>query len=76
VNKAGLAVECKGPNDRELHAWLVHVARSRFDTALDADAARLMIELVGSEVGLLVSEVEKLSVSVGATSPWNTSTAC
>ena len=65
VNKAGLAVECKGPNDRELHAWLVHVARSRFDTALEADAARLMIELVGPEVGLLVSEVEKLSIYVG-----------
>jgi DNA polymerase-3 subunit delta len=65
VAKAGLAVECKGPNDRELNAWLVHVARSRFEATLDADAARLLVELVGPEAGLLVSEVEKLAISVG-----------
>ena len=65
VNKVGLAVECKGPNDRELHAWLVHLARSRFDATLDDDAARLMIELVGLEAGLLVAEVEKLAIYVG-----------
>jgi DNA polymerase III subunit delta len=65
VEKSGLAVECKGPNERDLHAWLIHVARSRFDAALDDDAARLLIELVGLEVGLLVSELEKLSIYVG-----------
>ena len=32
---------------------------------LDDDAARLLVELVGPEVGLLVSEVEKLAVYVG-----------
>jgi DNA polymerase III subunit delta len=65
LDKTGLAVECKGPNDRELHAWLVHLARSRFDTALDDDAARLLIELVGPEAGLLAAEVDKLSIYVG-----------
>jgi DNA polymerase-3 subunit delta len=65
VDKAGLAVECKGPNERELHAWLAHLARTRFDATLEDDATRLLIELVGPEVGLLVSEVEKLSIYVG-----------
>ncbi len=32
---------------------------------LDDDAARLLLELVGPEVGLLVAEIEKLAVFVG-----------
>jgi DNA polymerase-3 subunit delta len=65
VEKVGLAVECKGPHERELTPWLVHLARSRYEAHLDDDAARLLIELVGPEVGLLVGEVEKLAVYVG-----------
>ena len=65
VDKLGLGIECKGPNDRELHAWLVHLARTRYEVTLEEDAARLLIEMVGPEVGLLVSDVEKLAVYVG-----------
>jgi DNA polymerase-3 subunit delta len=65
VDRFGLAIECKGPHERELHAWLVHLARSRFDVVLHEDAARLLLELVGPEVGILVSDLEKLSVYVG-----------
>ena len=64
-DKTGLAVECKGPQERQLVPWLVHLARSRYEVKLDEDAARLLVELVGGEVGLLVSDVEKLSVYVG-----------
>ncbi len=65
VEKSGLAVECKGPHERELAPWLVHLAKSRFHTHLEEDSSRLLIELVGPEVGLLVSEVEKLAIYVG-----------
>ncbi len=65
VEKTGLAVECKGPHERELAPWLVQLAKSRFRSHLDEDSARLLIELVGPEVGLLVSEVEKLAIYVG-----------
>jgi DNA polymerase-3 subunit delta len=65
VDKGGLAVECKGPPEKDLVPWLVHLSRSRYETPLDEDAARLLVELVGPEVGLLASEVEKLSVYVG-----------
>jgi DNA polymerase-3 subunit delta len=65
VDRLGLAIECKGPNDRVLHAWLVHLAKSRYEAVLDDDAARLLIELVGPEAGLLVNEVEKLALYVG-----------
>ncbi len=65
VDKVGLAVECKTPDERELPPWLVGMARARLETKLDDDAAKLLVELVGPEVGLLASEVEKLSVYVG-----------
>src|SRR5262245_46582701 len=65
VDRVGLAVECKGPHERVLTSWLVHIARSRCEVHLDEEASRLLIELVGPEVGLLVSELEKLAVYVG-----------
>jgi DNA polymerase-3 subunit delta len=66
VDKVGLAVECKGPNERQLAPWLAHLAKSRYRADLDAGAAELLLELVGPEVGLLVAEVEKLAVYVGS----------
>jgi DNA polymerase-3 subunit delta len=65
VDRVGLAIECKGPHERELHSWLVHLARSRFEVVFHDDAARLLIELAGPEVGILVSDLEKLVVYVG-----------
>ena len=66
VEKVGLPVECKTPSDRELPSWLAALAKTRFGVKLDDDAARLMVELVGPEVGLLASEVEKLATYVGS----------
>lgn len=65
VDKVGLAIECKTPDERELPVWMIQMARSRFKVKLDDDAAHLLVELVGPEVGLLASEVEKLYVYVG-----------
>jgi len=65
VDKSGLAIECKTPDERELPAWLIQIAKTRSGAKLDDDAARLLVELVGPEVGLLASEVEKLAVYVG-----------
>jgi DNA polymerase-3 subunit delta len=65
VEKVGLAIECKTPDERELPAWLIQIAKGRFKVKLDDDAAHLLVELVGPEVGLLASEVEKLYVYVG-----------
>ncbi len=64
VDKVGLAIDAKSPSERELPAWLVEMARQQ-DKKLESDAARLLLELVGPEVGLLASEVEKLATYVG-----------
>jgi DNA polymerase-3 subunit delta len=65
VEKVGLAVECKGPHERTLTPWLIHLVKSRYGAQLDEDAARLLIELVGPEVGLLVADLEKVAIYVG-----------
>ena len=69
VEKAGLSIDCKAPDERELPAWLAQFAKNRSKAKLEDDAARLLVELVGPEVGLLVSEVEKLAVYVGEKQP-------
>jgi DNA polymerase-3 subunit delta len=63
--KVGVPVECKSPDERELPTWLIHLAKTRSKVKLHPDAARLLLELVGPEVGILASEVEKLAVYVG-----------
>jgi len=66
VDKHGIEISCSTPKEGELAAWLVALASDRFQCALSLDAARLLVELVGAEPGILASEVEKLSVYVGA----------
>lgn len=60
----GLAIECKVPKDSELPGWLSSLAQSRHGVRLDGEAARLLVELVGAEVGILCSELDKLAIYV------------
>jgi DNA polymerase-3 subunit delta len=64
VASKGLAVECVSPAEKELVPWLSGYA-TLHQAQLEPDAARLLVELVGAEVGLLAAEVEKLAVFVG-----------
>jgi DNA polymerase-3 subunit delta len=65
VEKVGLAVECKTPPERELPAWAVGLARTRYGLRLESEAADLLLELVGPEVGLLAAEIDKLAIYIG-----------
>jgi DNA polymerase-3 subunit delta len=65
VDRVGLAVECKTPDERELPVWLIRMAKAAGGIKLEDDAARLLVELIGPEVGILAMEVEKLAVYVG-----------
>jgi DNA polymerase III subunit delta len=65
VEKSGLAINASAPREGDLVKWLTQLARTRFDVHLAADGARLMVELVGPEAGLLAAEVEKLAVYAG-----------
>lgn len=68
VEQHGQAIDCGALGEKQtgkLATWLVHRSRTRCRAELDRDAANLLIELAGLDVGILASEVEKLAVYVG-----------
>ncbi len=65
VEANGLAINASAPRESDLVKWLVPFARSRFNAQISADAARLLVEMVGPEAGILASEIEKLAVYAG-----------
>jgi DNA polymerase III subunit delta len=64
VENVGFPIDCSSPKEGELVSWLSHIARARFDTQLGAQEARLLLELVGPESGILMAELEKLTIYV------------
>lgn len=56
---------CKGPPPYKLAEWCVGWASGHHGKKLAPDAAELLVELVGSQMGLLDSELEKLAVAIG-----------
>ncbi len=68
VEKVGLAVDCSVLPEKQapkVVAWLTDYARSRCDAQLEPAAANLLVELVGLEIGILASELEKVAVYAG-----------
>ncbi|HZW31404.1 MAG TPA: DNA polymerase III subunit delta [Isosphaeraceae bacterium] len=68
VDQSGLAVDCGALRDRDtpkVVTWLIEYASRHCDAHLDSGAARLLVDLVGLELGILVAEVEKLAVYAG-----------
>ncbi len=68
VDKLGLAIDCSALPEKQaakVVAWLTQYARSRCDAQLEPAAANLLVELVGLEIGILASEMEKLAVYAG-----------
>jgi DNA polymerase-3 subunit delta len=47
VEKLGVAINCSGPRESELVAWLIQHAATECDAQLDTDASRLLVELIG-----------------------------
>jgi DNA polymerase-3 subunit delta len=64
VENVGFAIDCSSPKEGELVPWLSQVARAKFDTQLGAQEARLLLELVGPEPGILMAELLKLTIYV------------
>lgn len=60
----GLSIDCKVPKAAELPEWLIGLARTQHEVRLEPDAARVLVDLVGPEVGVLYNELQKLSTYV------------
>jgi DNA polymerase-3 subunit delta len=59
-------IACKAPPPYKLPAWCADWAKTRHGKKLPPDAAELLVELVGTGMGLLDQELGKLASSVGA----------
>lgn len=62
----GAKLLCKPPAAYRLPDWAVGWAKAQYGKVLPKDAAELLVELVGPAMGLLDSELAKLSTAVGA----------
>ncbi|HEV3202907.1 MAG TPA: DNA polymerase III subunit delta [Gemmataceae bacterium] len=67
VDSAGTIV-CKAPAAYRLGDWCIKWAASRHGKQLGAPAAKLLVDLVGAEMGMLDQELAKLAIFVGSSS--------
>lgn len=63
VAASGLAIECKSPPPARLLKWLTALARDRHAARLERDAAEILLEIVGPELGLLDQNLAKLAAA-------------
>ncbi len=63
IAKMGQIEDCNAPTDvRTLAKWAVEQAKSAHRVTIAPDAAALLVDLVGSDLGRLDSEIEKLAI--------------
>lgn len=58
-------IACKAPPESKLADWCSGWAKVAHGKTLPADAAGLLVDLVGPAMGLLAQELDKLAVAVG-----------
>jgi DNA polymerase III subunit delta len=56
---------CKAPAVYKLAGWCVEWAKTHYNKKLPANAANLLVEFVGPQMGLLDGELNKLTIYVG-----------
>lgn len=59
-------LSCKVPSSQQLPQWCINWCIGQYGKQLAGAAARLLVDLVGPQMGLLDKELEKLSVYIGA----------
>jgi DNA polymerase-3 subunit delta len=66
VAASGLDVDCSELKGAQLQKWLQDTARDTYQQTLARDAAVLLVDLVGEDLGMLDQELSKLGSYVGA----------
>jgi DNA polymerase-3 subunit delta len=64
VAAGGLAVDCASPKSAQLFKWVRLWAAEAHNVQLAPSAAELLVEMVGSELGLLDQEIARLALTV------------
>ncbi len=65
VAAKGLPIDCSAPKAAQIPKWLIGWAKKTHSVGLDSAAAGMLVDLVGTELGLLDQEVGRLALSVG-----------
>lgn len=65
VQAAGEVVKCEPIKRRAIPAWLVNRCRESCGVQLNSQAAAMLCELIGDDLGLLDGELQKLSLYTG-----------
>src|SRR5262249_14062390 len=66
-------ITCKAPSSQKLPEWCAGWCAAQHGNPLSAPAARLLVDLVGTDMGLLDQEMAKLAIFVGGNSRIDTS---
>jgi DNA polymerase-3 subunit delta len=61
-------IVCKAPDSRKLPEWCVEWCAAQHGKPMSVPAARLLVDLVGSDMGLLDQEMAKLAIYAGSNS--------
>jgi len=64
IQKKGEIQKCEPPKERELPGWIGQRARSEHNITLSADAASLLADRIGADLGRLDNELAKLAISI------------
>lgn len=64
IAKAAKSIEFSVPNLNDLPVWVIGWARDTFRREVTEDAARALVQAIGTETGILAQEIEKLTSMV------------
>ena len=62
IDKVGQVIACQPPEARELPAWIVRQGREAHGLTVSAEAAALLADLIGADLGTLDNELAKLAL--------------
>ena len=66
IAKVGQIAECAPPDPRSLPGWILNRARSEHKITIAPDAAALLADLIGADLGRLDNELAKLALQFDA----------
>ncbi len=73
VAKIGQHIPCDPVKANQLPEFIADYARSQYNLALNVNAARLLVELVGDDSGMLESEIDKVATYLAGSTEKNIS---
>ncbi len=65
LGERGAIIDCDAPDPAKAAQWVAKRATVRHNTSIDPEAARLLIASIGTNLGRLDNEIEKLALAAG-----------